>query len=80
MAGELSAAHRRQVLARLAELGDELGNISTWLTGCDEDRAAILIESAWESVAAGAWALERTARRKPEGWLADPQQNGRHLA
>jgi len=70
---ELSRADRALVLARLEQLNDEVGAISTWLSQLDEDRSAILLESAWESVAAAAWALERTTRRKPEGWLGDGQ-------
>jgi hypothetical protein len=67
---ELSAADRQQVLDRLAQLADELGQISTWLTGLDEDRAAIELEQAWQATAAAGWVLQRPARTRPEGWLA----------
>jgi hypothetical protein len=62
------------VLDRLEQLTDELGQISTWLTGLDEDRAAIELEQAWQATAAAAWVLQRPVRTRPEGWLNTANQ------
>jgi hypothetical protein len=61
----LSAGHRAQVLARLAELDRELADIATWLTGLGEDAAAIPLECAARDAAAAAWRLERPLRARP---------------
>ncbi len=78
MAEQLSLGHRRQVLDRLAALSDELGQISSWLAGFggQEDKASILVEEAWKATAAACWSLERAARTRPAGWLAEPPQQG----
>lgn len=59
---ELAPADRALVLARLAELDRELGEISAWLYGLSEDQAAEWLEDAWKSMAAAGWALERPRR------------------
>jgi hypothetical protein len=69
MAAPLSQAHRAMVLRRLREIELQLGDISTWLTMVDEDKAAIVLEQAWQSVAAAGWVLTRQVRTRPEGWL-----------
>jgi hypothetical protein len=66
---ELTRADRGQVIAALERAGDELAQISTWLSRADEDKAAILLEEAWRDVSAAGWVLERPVRVKPEGWL-----------
>jgi hypothetical protein len=76
MADQLTLADRHLVLKRLGELADEIGLISSWLTGLDEDRAAILLEDAYRSIATASWALERVARLRPEGWTAPGAQQG----
>jgi hypothetical protein len=50
------------VLARLAEIEPELAQISTWLAGIGEDRAAEVLDCAARDVAAAGWALERPLR------------------
>jgi hypothetical protein len=71
VADQLSRADRQLVIERLEQISDELGQISTWLTGLDQDRAAIELEQAWQAVAAAGWLLQRPARTRPEGWLGD---------
>lgn len=77
MAERLSAADRWQVLDALEQITDELAQISSWLTGMDEDRAAIELEAAWQATAAAGWVLDRPVRTKPVGWLtaADGQHD-----
>jgi hypothetical protein len=58
----LSPEHRALVLARLAGIDCELGEISTWLTACAEDQAAIVLECAARDCAAAAWRLEQPYR------------------
>jgi hypothetical protein len=52
-------------LARLAGIEPELAEISTWLTGLGEDRAAEVLDCAARDVAAAAWRLERPLRARP---------------
>jgi hypothetical protein len=65
---ELTLADRRTALAALERICDELGLISTWLSGLDEDKAAIELEQGWQAVAAAPWLLERPVRTRLEGW------------
>jgi hypothetical protein len=73
---ELTRRDRLQALAMLEAMADELGLISTWLSKCDEDKAAITLEDAHKSIAAAAWALSTPLRHHPEGWLSPPRQPG----
>jgi hypothetical protein len=61
----LAPVGRALVLAHLAWLEDELASISTWLTGLDEDQAAIPLECAARDCAAAAWRLEAPLRARP---------------
>jgi hypothetical protein len=70
---ELSRRDRLQALARLEEISDEIGAISTWLSRLDEDKSAIVLEDAHRSIAAAAWALQTPLRHRPEGWLSRPR-------
>jgi hypothetical protein len=47
VADQLTLADRRLVLAALERITDELAQIATWLTGLDQDRAAVELEAAW---------------------------------
>jgi hypothetical protein len=76
VAEPLTLADRRLVLKRLGELADEIGMIASWLTGLDEDRAAIMLECAYRDLYAASWALERPVRLRPEGWTAPDGQQG----
>jgi hypothetical protein len=69
VAEALSAEHRAMVLARLAGIEDELAEISTWLSGLGEDRAAEVLDCAARDAAAAGWTLERPrrARSRPGG-------------
>jgi hypothetical protein len=58
VAEPLTLADQRQALARLRELADELGMISTWLTRLDLDQPAIVLECAWRDLHAAAGLLE----------------------
>jgi predicted Fe-S protein YdhL (DUF1289 family) len=77
MAEQLSRADRRQVLARLDELRRETGEISTWLSQLDADKAAIILECAARDFGAACWDLEQAVRVRPVGWMAtaDGQQD-----
>jgi hypothetical protein len=55
LAEQLTRDDRRQVLAALERIGDELGPISTWLSGLDLDQPSILLEEAWRDGAAAGW-------------------------
>jgi len=59
MAERLSQADRAMVLARLAELEDELGQISAWLDQQGCEKPSILVEDAWRSIMAAQHLLER---------------------
>lgn len=74
MADELTRAQRRGTLARLEVLRAELAEASSWLSLMDADKAAILLECAERDLGAACWDLERPARLRPQGWLAEPAQ------
>jgi hypothetical protein len=76
VADALTQADRRLALARLGELADEIGLIASWLTGLDQDRAAIMLECAYRDLYAASWALERPIRHAPEHWTAPDGQQG----
>jgi hypothetical protein len=59
---ELTAGELSQVLATLDRIGDELGQIGTWLAKLDHDQASMLLQDAWHSVATAGWVLERPLR------------------
>lgn len=67
---ELTRRDRLQALQRLDELAAEIGQISTWLSKADEDKAAIVLEDAHRSIAAACWAIQTPIRHHPEGWLS----------
>lgn len=69
MAERLTRADRETAITALERIADEAAAIATWLGLQDEDRAAILLESAWRDISAAAWALERPVRQRPAGWL-----------
>ena len=66
---ELSRHDRRLALARLDALGGELSQIASWLTGLDEDQAAVALECAARDVFCACWVLDRDARSRPGAWL-----------
>jgi hypothetical protein len=78
MANELTASDLGQALAALDRIGDELGQIGTWLAKLDHDQASMLLQDAWHSVATAGWVLERplreAQRRQRAGSAADGQQ------
>jgi hypothetical protein len=59
---ELTAGELGQALAALDRLGDELGEIGTWLAVKDHDQASQLLQEAWHSIASAGWVLERPLR------------------
>jgi hypothetical protein len=59
---ELTVSELGQVLAALDRIGDELGQIGTWLAKLDHDQASMLLQDAWHSVATAGWVLERPLR------------------
>jgi hypothetical protein len=59
---ELTASELGQALAVLDAIGDELGQIGTWLAKLDHDQASMLLQDAWHSVATAGWVLERPLR------------------
>jgi hypothetical protein len=63
VADRISSGHRREVLDAIERINGELGAISTWLSGLDEDQAAIELEHAWRATPAAGWLLERPLRR-----------------
>jgi hypothetical protein len=67
MADRLTVADRREVVDAIERINGELGQISTWLTGLDEDQAAIELEHAWRATAAAGWLLERPLRARSAG-------------
>jgi hypothetical protein len=69
----LEWGERQQAQARLDQIREELAQISTWLTGRGEDRAAICLEDAWKGIAPANWLLEPPLRTRPEGWLNGSQ-------
>ena len=62
MAEPLTAGDLGQVLAALDRIGDELGQIGTWLAKLDHDQASMLLQDAWHSLATAGWVLERPLR------------------
>jgi hypothetical protein len=66
---ELSRRDRRLAVAMLDRMGTELADIASWLTGLDEDRAAVALECADRDVMAACWVLDRDARSRPDAWL-----------
>jgi hypothetical protein len=58
----LNPANRALVLEHLERLEPDLAQISTWLAGIGEDRAAEVLDCAARDVAAASWALERPLR------------------
>jgi hypothetical protein len=69
MAERLTRYDRRLVQARLDQLGAELSAIASWLTGLDEDRAAVALECASRDVFCVCWLLDADARSRPDAWL-----------
>jgi hypothetical protein len=62
MAEPLTAGDLGQLLGALDRIGDELGQIGTWLAKLDHDQASMLLQDAWHSVATAGWVLERPLR------------------
>jgi hypothetical protein len=62
----------------LQAVADELRQISTWLTMGDEDRAAIVLEDAWQTVGAAENLVRRRIRRTPAGWLHNGASYGQY--
>jgi hypothetical protein len=69
MCERLTRHDRRLVQARLDQLGAELSQIASWLTGLDQDRAAVALECAARDVWASCWVLDADARSRPAEWL-----------
>lgn len=65
----IKPTERAQAAEALDRIGDELAQISTWLSMADEDRAGIVLECAWRDVMAAARVIERPAQGRPRGWL-----------
>jgi len=65
----ISPEHREWAVRRLEEIADELGQISTWLSLGDEDRAAIMLEESYRNIEAAAHVVQRRIRTRPAGWL-----------
>ncbi len=74
---QLGRRDRLVAIARLEEISEELGMLSSWLSrsGEIEDKAGILVEDARKDLDTACWALSKPAHTRPEGWPA-----GRHAS
>jgi hypothetical protein len=76
---ELTAAELSQVLATLDRIGDELGQIGTWLAKLDHDQASMLLQDAWHSGRCGTRSAQRGSRGRNRPPEAAEQTAGQRL-
>jgi hypothetical protein len=72
---DLTRRDRLMAAGEFDQLAERLDVLSSWLSSCDEDRAAIVLECASRDLRAVCWLLRPVDGSLPEGWLTS--SNGR---